>query len=80
MKYAIVQVNWNTSFHVPVGELSKFLELFAKYPLVRTAYDGEEYYVHKTKEGRQPSIELTDLEPEACERVKKQEEAAGLTD
>lgn len=75
MKYANVQINWNTTFQVPVSELSKFLEALDKYPLVKTEYDSEagEYYEFIAPE-KIEGVQLTSKPAEKFKRVTKQAE------
>ena len=77
MKYANVQLNWNTTFQVPVSDLSKFLEMMQKYPLVRNDYDDQskEYYDYLDS-NKTPSILLVDKPAEQCKRVQPQTETA----
>lgn len=82
MRYANVQLNWNTTFQVPVSDLSKFLETINKYPLVKSEYDEKQkkYYCYCVDE-KNAHIELTNERADAEKRVKQQEETtAGLTD
>ena len=77
MKYANVQLNWNTTFQVPVSDLSKFLEMLDKYPLVKSDYDDvrKEHYDYLCKEDT-PHISLVSKTAEDCKRVNDQVETA----
>jgi hypothetical protein len=77
MKYANVQLNWNTTFQVPVSDLSKFLEMMQKYPLVKNDYDDQakEYYDYLDSD-KTPSILLVDKPAEQSKRVQPQTETA----
>lgn len=81
MKYANVQLNWNTTFQVPVADLSKFLETLGKHPRIKQKYDDvkKEYYdVFETSET--PRVDLVNNQAESCERAVLDEQTAGLTD
>lgn len=77
MKYANVQLNWNTTFQVPVSDLSKFLEMLQKYPLVKSDYDDQskEYYDYLDN-SQSPHVALVDKPAESTKRVQPQTETA----
>ena len=77
MKYANVQLNWNTTFQVPVSDLSKFLEMLQKYPLVKSDYDDQakEHYDHLDN-SQSPHVQLVNKPAESAKRVQPQTETA----
>lgn len=77
MKYANVQLNWNTTFQVPVSELSKFLEILDKYPLVKSEMDPvtSEYYEYLYTEST-PQVQLVSRSADLMKRVQPQTETA----
>lgn len=76
MKYANVQLNWNTTFQVPVPDLSKFLEILSKYPLINSDCDKDGVYYDYLANVQAPHVSLVDKPAEQCKRVQPQTETA----
>ena len=71
MKFANIRISWDVTIQVPIADLSKVLDVFAKYPFIRQEYEeNDTYYVLANKDVR---VDLTDLTPELEKRPAKPE-------